>query len=367
MKDITNQKIKPDIQHIEAWIESCKKNNSSDLEMYEQTLLELRAKLNKIDAICIKRYKCFKDFKINGLSRINIISGKNNVGKTALLEAFLLACKGDGEATIAKNRDIASNQYQTYLKTFNYSIDDNTASNTTSYCFDVKNKQELNQKELEETKKLNNDYNEFICKYIDGIVSVKPLVKETMRSGESSYINSSKPSNQMLIELYSTIQTKNIQNKFLNHLQKLDKDIKGLEPQLLHGDLVLRASLRSPTISLTVSELGEGVNRYIEILATMLSDNEYIFIDEIENGLHYSKLVGIARAVIEIAEEEDIQVFITTHDKDTIEAFSTACELLEFTDLCSIELYKNKENKLKAITRNTEQFIATVDTGIEVR
>ena len=38
----------------------------------------------------IVKYKCFENFKLENLSRINIITGKNNVGKTALLEAFFL-------------------------------------------------------------------------------------------------------------------------------------------------------------------------------------------------------------------------------------------------------------------------------------
>jgi len=43
-----------------------------------------------LENINIIDYKYFKDFQIDGLNRINIISGKNNVGKTALLEALLL-------------------------------------------------------------------------------------------------------------------------------------------------------------------------------------------------------------------------------------------------------------------------------------
>ena len=32
-------------------------------------------------------FKCFKNFKAKDFKRVNLISGKNNVGKTALLEA----------------------------------------------------------------------------------------------------------------------------------------------------------------------------------------------------------------------------------------------------------------------------------------
>jgi AAA15 family ATPase/GTPase len=40
--------------------------------------------------ITIKRFRCFDDFTIENLSKINLISGKNNVGKTSLLEAIWL-------------------------------------------------------------------------------------------------------------------------------------------------------------------------------------------------------------------------------------------------------------------------------------
>src|SRR4051794_3252474 len=38
----------------------------------------------------IKNYRGFKDFKIDPLDRVNLITGSNNVGKTSLLEALYL-------------------------------------------------------------------------------------------------------------------------------------------------------------------------------------------------------------------------------------------------------------------------------------
>ncbi len=38
----------------------------------------------------VKNFRCFKDLQINDLGRVNLIAGKNNVGKTALLEAMYL-------------------------------------------------------------------------------------------------------------------------------------------------------------------------------------------------------------------------------------------------------------------------------------
>ncbi len=43
-----------------------------------------------IQSFQIRNYRGFKDFKIDGLKRVNLITGSNNVGKTALLEALYL-------------------------------------------------------------------------------------------------------------------------------------------------------------------------------------------------------------------------------------------------------------------------------------
>ncbi|MDQ7089944.1 MAG: hypothetical protein Q9M50_04785 [Methylococcales bacterium] len=35
----------------------------------------------------VKQFKCFGDFKAKGFKRVNLIGGKNNIGKTAFMEA----------------------------------------------------------------------------------------------------------------------------------------------------------------------------------------------------------------------------------------------------------------------------------------
>ena len=46
-----------------------------------------------INKIKIENFKCFDKLEVNGLSRVNLIGGKNNVGKTALMEALELGIK----------------------------------------------------------------------------------------------------------------------------------------------------------------------------------------------------------------------------------------------------------------------------------
>ena len=52
---------------------------------------------------------------------------------------------------------------------------------------------------------------------------------------------------------------------------------------------------------------------YAILLVTMLSDVDYLFIDEIENGIHHSCAMQSLEAPSVMSRELDIQVFATTH------------------------------------------------------
>jgi len=292
-----------------------------------------------LENINIIEYKCFKDFKIEGIKRINIISGKNNVGKTALLEALYIenSIQYKALSTIAKNRDIKEKYFQDFIQKTKYSV----VSSNKDLNFEVKKKGSLNEREQEEKSKLNGDYEDFHCLYYDDKLIVTPLIQIKMNEdSEFKYINSSKPSNQKLIKLYSKIQTLGWQHKFLKYLQLLDSNIQWLEPQLINDELVLRVNLVNPEISLITSELGEGLNRYIEILATLLSNSGgSVFIDEIEHGLHSPKLLNIAKASKEAG----------------------------FEDISSIELYKNKENMIEPIVMDYKNIIYSIEMGEDFR
>lgn len=56
--------------------------------------------------IHIQNFRCFEDFKAEGFERINLIGGKNNSGKTCLLEGILALRKNKNKA--AQLLDIAN-------------------------------------------------------------------------------------------------------------------------------------------------------------------------------------------------------------------------------------------------------------------
>jgi len=339
-----------------------------------------------INEIEIIDYKGFKNLKLDNLSQVNIISGENNIGKTALLEAFFLYSEivylNNEYAVlptfrdfllIAQNRDISKNRIRNYLENTYFLVKTDEINININY----KSSYKLTKEEQQYIKEhFNQDYNDFIVSYINDNLDVLPINNENLKIDNQNlqnpiyngYINSSKPNNKNLVALYSYIQSKGIQHKFLTYLKLLDKDIEWIEPQLLDEEMLLRINLNNPERSLVSSELGEGTNRYIEILATLLSNSdETVFIDEIENGIHYTKLYDVWKAIIEIVQKENIQLFVTTHDRESIEALAEASRDMNFNQISSIKLEKDENNVIFPIILNHDSFLATVDSGMDIR
>ena len=48
------------------------------------------------DSFRVNNFKCFNVLELEGLKRVNLIAGKNNSGKTAILEALFLHAGANG-------------------------------------------------------------------------------------------------------------------------------------------------------------------------------------------------------------------------------------------------------------------------------
>ena len=71
-----------------------------------------------------------------------------------------------------------------------------------------------------------------------------------------------------------------------------------------------------------LSSFGDGVRRIFQIgLLFASAQGGVLLIDEFENAIHASLLADFTRLVQELAVELDVQVFLTTHSKETLDAW----------------------------------------------
>jgi ABC-type multidrug transport system ATPase subunit len=91
--------------------------------------------------------------------------------------------------------------------------------------------------------------------------------------------------------------------------------------------------------------LGEGTVRLLEILLAISTTRDgVVLIDEIENGLHYSVLKKVWKAIAQYARKSNSQIVTTTHSWESIEAArekmgSTGIQILDFGGVADLKSY----------------------------
>jgi hypothetical protein len=88
---------------------------------------------------------------------------------------------------------------------------------------------------------------------------------------------------------------------------------------------IARAKLTFSDYPVPLKSLGEGVNRIFGmVLGLVNARNGLLLIDEVENGVHHSVQPQLWRFLIETSQRLNVQVFATTHSSDAIRAFGWA-------------------------------------------
>lgn len=118
-----------------------------------------------------------------------------------------------------------------------------------------------------------------------------------------------------------------------------------------------KAIVRSDNLPRPVQlrSFGDGMSRIFAILLSLVNaKGGILLIDEFENGLHYSVQLGAWRMIFRLAQSLDVQVFATTHSKDAIGAFQEAAA------------ETSEEGVLVSLTRRGDAIIPTVYMKDEV-
>lgn len=149
-----------------------------------------------------------------------------------------------------------------------------------------------------------------------------------------------------------------------------------IEPRLRHIELLsnglkieLHGHLKGLKQPLPVSSMGVGMRRIISLmLAIGTSEDGIVLVDEIENGLHYSVQVDVWKAIAEAAQARNVQVFATTHSYEMVQAAHEAFHENNAGDFHLCRLGRSRDTrKIRAVSYDEETFDAAIEAGYEVR
>ncbi len=346
-----------------------------------------------IKDIEIKNFKLFKDFKAEGFGRVNLIGGKNNVGKTAFMEACFISQSESTEELFSRlleiktHRDVVNNllsrsSREEDLRTL---ITNNIGIGLVSTLADketrilhtilhnglitilniptIKESSTSLQYEIVDNKiefgGLNlESYNYTLTNIVD-ILNI--YIKNTKLNFSVNYISFFSNSNNELENIIGDLKLNkkySILNTYLKEVFNIDSiDIIKDKPMLeVKGNY------------LELSEFGQGVKSFINVITSLLLlKNSYLFIDEIENGIHYSNYDKLWEIILTISKEQNVQVFATTHSKECIESYARVAKELEDKDITFFKLGRNQQNVLKGMVYPYDWFIDSIEQEEEVR
>jgi AAA15 family ATPase/GTPase len=292
-------------------------------------------KSNQFDSISLLKYKGFKpQLEIKNLNRINLFAGENNVGKSSLLEAvYLLASQNDINALLElyRRRGKFMNSLPVTWLVKEFSIF------ALSGIFDNKPLSIASKLEPEEditidksqyistltlTSSFNGDakknskarlfYRGEMEQFYEEIRSVCPV------SYSSPFTMLSK---ELIAEYHEISHKEGTYKRIMEFISEfVDSKIKWITMVDSTGRFLVEHDDFTEPVDLT--QFGEGLQRIFYIsLQLAAAQNGIMCIDEIENAIHHLLLVQFSKFIQTLAEEYNVQLFITTHSSECIKAF----------------------------------------------
>ncbi|RKV39085.1 ATP/GTP-binding protein [Helicobacter pylori] len=343
-----------------------------------------------IQSVRIKNFKTFKDTQIDGFTKLNIITGGNNVGKSNLLEA-LYCLVGKSMHPCTNITEIYDNIRKEPLTTESknlmfYGLDTEkeiqivtTLDNNQTLDLQIKFIASENQKVIESqiiptaeqtqissqlnfTLKKNNEeiYNDHLniakvpnfppipnqSGYNRQFKNFDPNQLQKLLPFESATIIPSDVAYRQahMIQAVSKICSNNQLEEELNkHLNQFDNNIQSIS---FNTNNQLKLKVKNIKEKVPLSVFGDGLKKYLHIVSAFMADNaKTIYIDEVENGLHFSRMKLLLKCVIDFINDNkdgNLQVFMTTHNQEFIEILDQVIREKDFahqTKLFCLEQY----------------------------
>lgn len=306
-------------------------------------------------SLSIKNFRGFQTLEIEGLKRVNLFTGRNNCGKTSILEAvFFLTGSNDVRRVerIYKLRGLGSKHMESFSQrtmpwaTLFYELEveadieiAGTNENGVRSAFEVST--HLTEMDREASKDLPAD--------VDGILVTRKLnlaprprdfifvkgsepnyLKRALKDDPPILFAGVKPDPDDLAQNYNRLELDREQKPVVEALKLIDARIMDLKTNFSDGYAVMYADIGGRRL-LPLAVLGDGAGRLFQIVMEMKrGEGGVVLIDEIENGFHYSTLPTVWKLIHELAKQYNVQVFAVTHSQECANAAHEAAKAADY-------------------------------------
>lgn len=358
-----------------------------------------------ISSLEIEQFRSLSSLKIQNLGNVNLITGKNNSGKSSLLEAIRIASTGGSYKTLydimnyreelSQNgdpergylpSDIAAfcslfNGFPSLAKCkngFTILAKGSDPHNTTKIKASIGwfHRKTDPERQITSYEPATGDLFEEVDSFpafdlsvndrkriipIDRVSRRNSFLRDTdTASRPCIYLDpfSSRSTSQMGL-LWDAIALTDSEGEVVKALQVMSPDIQAIS-MIGSDDRINRPRTAIAKSNLYASPVplrtfGDGVNRLFGIILSLCSARDgVLLIDELENGIHYSVMLDVWKIIFRISKSLNVQIFATSHSWDCVRAFQEAAS------------ESPEDGVLVRLTKKDSTTIATVFTESEL-
>lgn len=371
--------------------------------------------------VTISSYRGLQDISLTDLKQANILVGNNNSGKTSILEAISILCSPLDPFTwmeVSQRRtsglsrlvryirpDLESIEwmfpsfYNTQTSESKKNISISAESSQLNYRLEVLSQLSLikgsrNPSDDENQDNLELEDAELLQEGVEITITASPglpLEQFTLfgnsqvnfqfwqserfiyRSRSNKYFESitispSYLGEGIIVKQFSSIIREDDSQKeeLIKLIQLFDEDI--IDIQVLEERSLPKLYLKHRTLGLTPLYIfGDGIKRLLGIAMNVLvltpNKNGVLLIDEIETSMHKSILGDVFKWLISVCSLYNIQLFITTHSLEAVDAILMANSSVD--NLTAFRLESNQKSPTK-FTGNLLKRLR-FDRGLDMR
>lgn len=316
----------------------------------------------RFSAIEIKAFRGMQSVRLDGLSRVNIFVGRNNAGKTSVLEAIAACCHPvNGEAWLEMVRRRGSRQ--TFEEQFAW-LFPRTSGGPMGEALELiyerpgtpsqwrvtghlTRRQQIAADEAVDVESSLASATRTVTKAdlhlepigapADGTLSAH--CEFVLRSGENIPRSRSPEdvhtvvvtpithrSEVHQIGMMSGIDSVDLRSSMISLLRNFDGDVESVEVYDPTGTRSLIRVWHQRTGPTPIAAFGDGFRRVLTYALALIRcrDGGVLLIDEIETAIHYSALRDVYSWLVNACEQYNVQLFVTTHSLEAIDALLDA-------------------------------------------
>ncbi|MEH2355174.1 AAA family ATPase [Nostoc sp.] len=377
-----------------------------------------------LKTIKIENFRSFKSFELQQLGRVNLLVGKNNIGKTSILEAIQLLCSQnnldplrqtmtnrseyffDDERSERRLRLAQAQELDVRHLFYGHEIELESKFSIRGTNGNIQEELVVSIEErktsLKEPLSSSSEFLEipdalreldFSIKWnygreqkpwrlplsANGGLPVEDYLRQLRRDAKNpapkiQFITSSSLETEKMIELFDQIVLTPEEKLVEQALNRIDSKIQRIAPVSSRksrysldsrgGFFVL---LSDSNQRVPIGSMGDGIWRILGLaLATVCAKDGYLFVDEIDTGLHFTAMSDMWELIWDTAKRLNVQVFATTHNSDCWTSLATIAEQEDATE-DGIRIHRIEKGKETSVVFTEPQIVIAAEREIEVR